>query len=247
MRMNHRLLALSAALTLFAFTGTKLSANTIIPTSYKMVGGETDDHHYWDWTYTGGSGPQTADDQHLYGGKGLLTDGQPASGDWDQFDAHGNPDYLQYVGWYNNDADITFDFARNENISSVTIYYDDPVEGRGGVRPPYGGTIKVGSTTETIDSSTFTPKNAGPTSATIAVGLTGSWLELTLQRSPNDQSNPIWSTSPSFGASPDNWIMISEVRFGGSPAVPATPAVYGGTGLFALLLLSRFYRAARGA
>ena len=183
---NAKLLAVLVA----CLVGGGASA-ALTPDSYNMPNGNTGSFQYWDQTYSG-AGCVTCDNAALTGGKGDLTDGIIASGNWFVVEAPaGNG---PYVGWTLNPT-ITFHWNSAVSINSVTFYLDD-ADGAGGVNAPES---------IVIDGNIFNvaePAGSAPFSYTASgLSFSGTDLVVTLQRK-------------------NQWVFLSEVEFAGAQAVP---------------------------
>ena len=162
------------------------SAAPILPTSYDMLNGNTGSYNYWDETYTG-LGNTTLDNAPLTGGLGDLTDGIVAPDNWDITEAP--PGNGPYVGW-TIDPVITFHFAPDVVINSITIHVDD-ANGFGGVSVPDGVRINGGPLILLSD-----PVSSAPLSFLFdGLNLSGT-IQLELIRR-------------------NQWLMLSEVDFEG--------------------------------
>jgi hypothetical protein len=128
------------------------SAAPILPTSYDMLNGNTGSYNYWDESYTG-LGNTSLDNAPLTGGLGDLTDGIIATDNWSVTEAPAGPG--PYVGWTINPL-ITFHFAPDAVINSLTIHVDDS-NGSGGVSVPDGIRINGGPLMLLTDPVTSTP------------------------------------------------------------------------------------------
>jgi hypothetical protein len=179
------------------------SAAPILPTSYDMLNGNTGSYNYWDQSYTG-LGNTTLDNAPLTGGLGDLTDGVIAADNWNVVEAPaGNG---PYVGWTINPT-ITFHFAPDVVINSITIHVDD-ANGFGGVSVPDGVRINGGPLILLTD-----PVSSAPLSFLFdGLNLSGD-VNLELIRR-------------------NSWLMLSEVDFDGLVAPtqvpePGTLALFG--------------------
>jgi len=118
--------------------GAALSAHASLlsPTSYDMLNGNGQasggSYNYWDLNYTG-SGSTTTDNAALSGGLGDLTDGITTSSNW--FSVENGAGTGPYVGWYNQNPTITFNFGTTVNLDAIAIHVDDS-DGAGGVDLP---------------------------------------------------------------------------------------------------------------
>jgi hypothetical protein len=190
------------AMGLAAFPGAA-SAAPILPTSYDMLNGNTGSYNYWDESYTG-LGNTTLDNAPLTGGLGDLTDGIIAPDNWNVTEAP--PGNGPYVGW-TIDPLITFRFAPNVSIDSITIHVDD-ANGFGGVSVPSSVRINGGALIPLAD-----PASSAPLSFIFSgLGLTG---DVTLELIRNN-----------------SWVMLSEVEFDGTihptqVPEPGTLALFG--------------------
>jgi len=212
------------------------------PSSYAMpngygqsVGGE---YNYWDANYTG-SGNKTSDGEPLTGGLGKLTDGIIATESWEWNDTDGIPHSQQnsagtgpYVGWTNGDPTITFSFASEVTINSITFYVDNPANDtfgnpRGGVAAPLGFTI--GSTSYS-SGVVNTSEGTGPLAITLAnLGLDSiDALTVTINRDISGGNR--------------FWVFVSEISFDdGAPAPVPEPSTitFLGIGIACVALLRR--------
>jgi hypothetical protein len=127
-------------------------AAPILPASYDMLNGNTGSYQYWDESYTG-LGNTTLDNAPLTGGLGDLTDDIIAADNWNVVEAP--PGNGPYVGW-TIDPVITFHFAPDVMINSLTIHVDDS-NGAGGVSVPDGIRINGGPLMLLTDPATSTP------------------------------------------------------------------------------------------
>jgi hypothetical protein len=125
---------------------------------------------------------------------------------------------IPFVGWQFTDPTITFNFAPNTAISSVTISADD-ANGAAGVYLPASVTVNYGDTV--IVHNITDPAGFGVIDLTFSTGaFVGSSLSLAFDN-------------------PYNWIMLTEVAFDYTPAVPTPAALPAGLALLTLLGLRR--------
>lgn len=163
----------------------------LTPDRYSMLNGNTGSFEFWDQTYSG-AGCVTCDNAALTGGKGDLTDGIIASGNWFVVEAPaGNG---PYVGWTLNPT-ITFHWNSPVSINSVTFYLDD-ANGAGGVSAP--GSIDI----DGVNFAVADPAGSAPFIYQ-ANGLSFSGTDLSIKLLRSNQ-----------------WVFLSEVEFAGAQAVP---------------------------
>lgn len=184
----------------------------VVPSSYNLINGL----FFLDDTYTG-LGCKTCNSSVLSGGLGQLTDGFIAVSN---FGANSIP----YVGWNNVNPTITFNFAPDTAIDSVTISVDDN-GGGSGVAPP--ASVIINGTTYAVAN----PPGTAPFTFTVnSIGFVGSALPITFVRS-------------------GSWTMVSEVSFAAATAVPEVSQwgqlLAGGLGLGLVVLRRRQGIAAR--
>lgn len=172
------------------FTFTTL--DTLLPTAYDLLNGETGTYTYFDDTYDG-DGDNDIPLAPLSGGLGDLTDGVIADHNW-------NSTPEPYVGWRTVDPTITVHFDDWVRVRSVTLHVDDS-NGNGGVYPPQDVTISNGVTT--LEFPVTDPPGGEPFALTFdELGLVGDTLEITLA----DHN------------SGGGYMMLSELEFLGGPA-----------------------------
>jgi len=176
-------------------------AGLINPSSYDMLNGSTGSYTYWDDTYSG-SGSTTTSFAALTGGLGDLTDGFVATGNW-------NTNPSAYVGWMNYNPLITFNFASNVMVDSITVYVDDS-NGLGGVSPP--SSVDIGLSGSALTNFvTADPNTSNSLSYTFDnLGLEGNAIDIQFNRS-------------------NSWVFVSEITFDGQVASvpePSTLAIF---------------------
>ena len=177
---------------------TQANAGTLTPISYDMSNGETGWYTYHDDSYSG-LGNKTTDLAPLTGGLGDLTDGVIATSSW-------NVTPNLYVGWLTINPTITFHFADNVKINSLTLYSDSYYS----VSKPSSVAISMGGASF---NSGFLADSSGPGSYTFSgLDFTGKDLSLTLNH------------RYALGG---NWVMASEVTFNGTAAVPEPLTILG--------------------
>ena len=186
-------------------------AQTVEPTSYDMLNGQTGSWTYHDEIYSG-SGAVTTDLSPLAGGLGDLTDDVIAGANWNVTEppAGNGP----YVGWQTVNPSITFQFAQGVAFNTITVEADDS-NGAGGVFVPATVNITVGANA-TRSFAVVDPPGSAPVS-----------LPFNVQ---GDVGNTVVVEIISQASS---WIMISEIDFDGAVAVPTLPR----WGFLALALL----------
>jgi hypothetical protein len=173
---------------------TQANAGTLTPISYDMLNGETGSYTYHDDSYSG-LGNKTTDLASLTGGVGDLTDGVIATSSW-----YVTPSL--YVGWETINPTITFHFANDVQINSLTLYSDSYFS----VSKPSSVAISMGGSSF---NSGFLADSSGPGSYTFSgLDFTGKDLSLTLN-------------------SRGGWVMASEVTFDGTTAVPEPLTILG--------------------
>lgn len=189
--MSLKSIGLSAILALGAAAA---QAAPVSPVSYDMLNGGSGSFSYRDDTYNG-SGNVNLNYTSLTGGTGDLTDGVIASGNWNV-----TGQTALYVGWFNFNPTITFNFAQSYDFTSATFHFDDS-EGAGGVSQP--GSVTINGTNVAV------PTNPGRAPFSFTFDLTGTSTDtLTAQIFRNNQ-----------------WMMLSEVTFEANvPAVPVPAA-----------------------
>lgn len=116
---------------LFAFALAAASvAAAQTPVAYSMENGQGvatgGSYNYWDQTYNG-TGSTTTDGAFLSGGLGQLTDGIVGGQDW-QSDL-GNGNAYEWVGWYNIQPTITFDYGSVVNLDSMEFHANNNKQG----------------------------------------------------------------------------------------------------------------------
>jgi hypothetical protein len=122
-----------------------------------------------------------------------------------------------FVAWYQHSPTITFNFAPNTAISSVTLTIDDG-NGAAGVIFPNAVTISYGVTNLTTPLTD--PAGYGILDVNFSTGnFVGSSLNIIV-------SNPAW-------------FFVSEVAFDYTPAIPTPAALPAGLALLSLLGLRR--------
>lgn len=165
MRFHHTAIA-----TLTLLAGGSATAVTALsstaPDSYNMLNGDSGSFTYFDDSYNG-VGCVTCSYAPLSGGKGDLTDGLIATGNW--FAASG-----PYVGW-RIDPVITFHWATPVNITSVTFHFDDS-DGSGGVNAP--ASVLVDGNLFSIDE----PAGSAPFAFAAGIMFSGTELSVTVNR-----------------------------------------------------------------
>ena len=177
---------------------TQANAGTLTPISYDMLNGETGWYTYHDDSYSG-LGNKTTNLASLTGGLGDLTDGVIATSNWDV-----TPNL--YVGWLTINPTITFHFANDVQINSLTLYSDSYST----VSKPSSVAISMGGSSF---NSGFLTDSSGPGSYTFSgLDFTGKDLSLTLNH------------RYALGG---NWVMASEVTFNGTAAVPEPLTILG--------------------
>ncbi|QIE40792.1 VPLPA-CTERM sorting domain-containing protein [Rhodobacteraceae bacterium SC52] len=191
-------------------------AASVSPESYDMLNGGTGSFTYRDDSYSGGTGNPAVSYSALTGGLGDLTDGVIATQNW-------NVTPGPYVGWWSSvvvNPQVTFKFDQAYDFTSITAYVDDS-NGAGGVSLP--NSIDVSGAGNFAISD---PASAAPIAFVMNVtGLTSDSVTLTFNHR-------------------NAWIMVSEVRFDGTPtsAVPvpaALPLLGAGLGALGLMRARR--------
>jgi len=208
-------------------------ASLLTVTTYSMPNGDNGTYVYLDTTYTPcPANSCTTIGAQLSGGLGRLTNGVIPTTDWN---VNGNA--AGWIDWAigapnNTDPTVTFTFAHNSTINSVSIVFDNSL-GYGGILPPASVTIDGANYAITASSI------EGPETVTISgLDLTGS--DATVQFFQD-------TAEPSVGES----MMIGQVSFNGTASVSAAPEpgsvfLIGG-GLLAALIALNLRRGNRGA
>ena len=200
----------------FSFT----TLDTLEPTAYDMLNGETGTYTYFDDLYDG-DGNNDAALAPLSNGLGDLTDGVMADHNWDETN-------VPYVGWRTVDPTITFHFNGWVRVRTITLYVDDS-NGGGGVYPPQDVTVSDG--VNTLEFPITDPPSGAPFAIELdELGLVGDTIEVTLA-----------DHNASGG-----YMMLSEVEFNGGPC-PADLDRDGDVDLADLATLLGNYGAATGA
>ncbi|MCM8596932.1 PEP-CTERM sorting domain-containing protein [Accumulibacter sp.] len=178
-------------------------AAPIAPTSYDMPNGDGQasggTYNYWDRNYTG-AGSTTTDGAALSGGLGKLTDGVVSTSLW--YNVSNAQGTGEYVGWYRPvtlNPVITFHFAGNPSIDSITIQLDN--SNVGGVIAP--SAIRVDGISES-----FTPPALGTVGSVTLGGLSLVGPTHTIEL---DQV-------------PGYWVFVSEISFDGTATQAPEPA-----------------------
>ena len=200
--MHKLILAIAGT---FIAGATSAAAMPIAVTSYAMPNGDGQasggSFNYWDLNYSG-AGATNVDGAALSGGVGDLTDGVVASDFW--FNVENGAGTGPYVGWYaphTLNPLLTFNFAGNPTITSISIHIDNG--GAGGVFSPSAILIDGISTAFT-----------SPALGTIGfVNFTGLSLTGGSHTIEFQQLN---------GAT---WVFVSEVSFAGGVPEPASWAM----------------------
>lgn len=184
-------------------------ADPLTVTSYSMPNGGAGANNYQDTSYVPCSGACTVNSAPLSGGTGKLTDGVIPTLNWDQYGVS-----TPFVGWYTGftgqtDPTITFNFAQNVAIDSVSIWVDN--------NPAAG--VGVASPSEVvIDGQTFliTPDTTDNTVVeyTFTGLFLGNSLTMQLDQAPGQQ-----------------WVMLGEAAFGGTVVPEPTTMALLATGL----------------
>jgi hypothetical protein len=194
---------------LLAATGSA-GATPLTVISYDMINGGTSSlsSSLRDDTYTGGSGNPAVNYSSLAGGKGDLADGIFINNNWDT-----NP--APYVGWsqYNPTPNvaspvITFHFGSVANITGAHIYTNWQYS------PGSVDFSTDGGHTWTNRIIALPAPSANVWINFSDLGLTGDVLTLRL----NDRANN--SYPPPYYTLSADWILIQEVTFDGTPAIP---------------------------
>jgi hypothetical protein len=177
-------------------------ASQLVVSSYSMYNGGTGSYDYRDFTYVPCNGACDMTGAFLSGGTGKLTDGVSPPLSWYQYGSA-----TPWVGWYpgqlnGSNPTITFNFPGTVNINSVTVWVDNTI-GYGGVYLP--SSVSVGATNFPI-----APDNSNPNPR----GYTFSGLNITGN-----------SVNVQFFQTSGDWIMVGEVSFNGTQAVPLPPAL----------------------
>jgi hypothetical protein len=148
-------------------------------TSYDMLNGNGQasggSYNYWDLNYTG-SGSTTTDNAALSGGVGDLTDGVITNDNW--FSVENGAGTGPYVGWYNQDPTITFNFGSSVNLDAIAIHVDDS-NGAGGVDLP--DAVVINGTWYDVDQ--FAAGSEPKWLTFGGLGITGSSVDVQLIRS----------------------------------------------------------------
>ena len=195
-----------AALGVVALGAASAAAAPLTVTSYSMINGGTGTYNYRDFTYSNcPANDCDTTSAPLSGGVGKLTDGVSPALNWYSYGQN-----TPWVGWYvgypnETDPTVTFNFNGVKKINSVTVWVDNSL-GAGGVNLPASVSIDGTNFAIAPDNS-----NPAPRAYTFSnLGLTGSSADVQFF-----QSNV--------------WIMVGEVSFDGSNAIPEP-------GVWALLL-----------
>jgi hypothetical protein len=179
-----------ASAAVLAFPALSVAAPLTV-TDYSMNNGRTGTYNYRDFTYSACNGVCDVTSASLSGGTGKLTDGVMPATSWDQ---HGWN--TPWVGWYDFDPVITFNFGQSVHIDSVTIWVDNT---------PTWGDVRNPSSVEIAGTSyAIAPDSAwGPRAYTF------SDLDL-------DQS----SVTVKVNRESRRWVMVGEVSFANAAPVP---------------------------
>lgn len=166
--------------------------------SYSMYNGATGSYNYRDFTYAPCNGNCDVTGAFLSGGTGKLTDGISPANSWYQY-GWSTP----WVGWdwsqlNGTNPTVTFNFAGPVTISSVTVWVDNTI-GYGGVYLPSKFSVNGSDFVIPSDNS-----NPAPRAYTLSgLNITGDSVQV------------------QFFQSSYQWIMVGEVTFNGTQAVPA--------------------------
>lgn len=199
--MKRRLfLALAAALIIAICPVGAIQAAQLAVSSYDMYNGATGSYDYRDFTYPSPNADVSG--AFLSGGTGKLTDGVSPVSSWYQYGW-----YTPWVGWDSGQGlanpTITFNFNNTVNINSVTVWVDNTI-GYGGVSLPSSFSVNGMNYVIAPDNS-----NPNPRAYTFS-GLNISGTSVDVQ----------------FFQSSSQWLMVGEVTFNGSTAVPLPGALF---------------------
>ncbi len=132
-----------------------------------------------------------------------LTDGVISSFGWGT--GINYAEAYRYVGWFNTDPVITFNFDSIVSIDALTLWVDD-ADGRFGVRLPTQASMTMGGITVTRDIE-------NPTGS-VPIGITFDQLNLTGDSLTLNVVHHVRTTG--------TWTMMSEVQFASPVPAPAT-------------------------
>lgn len=193
-----------------------LYAGPVNPISYSMPNGDTGSYDYRDNSYPGCPCPTGA---ALSGGLGKLTDGVITTTSWNQ-PPNSSPGPERYVGW-TIDPVITFFFGGTVNIDTIGLHVDNSF-GAGGVSLPKNFHVVMGATTVDFPIADDTVNSAPRWYTFTGLNLSGSSLQLTVNRR-------------------NRWAMMDEVTFAGPGAAVPEPGsiLLTGLGAACLILLRR--------
>jgi len=173
------------------------SATQLTVSTYSMYNGGTGSYDYRDFTYVPCNGVCDVTSAPLSGGTGKLTDGVTPALSWYQYGW-----WTPWVGWYTpytNETNpiVTFNFGHTVTINSVTVWVDNTI-GYGGVYLPQGFSVDGNYFAIPFDNVDPNPR-----------AYTLSGLNITAD-----------SADVQFFQYPGYWIMVGEVTFNGTSAVP---------------------------
>lgn len=197
---RHASIGITVAVSMFAAMQASAAAVTIL--SYDLTNGGTSSlaTSLKDDTYTGGTGNRATNYSQLAGGKGDLTDGLVATGNW-------NNTPLPYVGWAGNvlpSPVVTFHLGTRTDITFVGI------DMNWGYSPASVDFSVDGS--PWINRGVTLPAPTGPNfrAGFDNLGLTGDTLTVRLNDRP-----PFFYNATLLQA---DWILVSEFTIEGMPA-----------------------------
>lgn len=194
------------------------SAATLAAASYDLTNGDVSSlgTSLKDDSYTGGTGNPAVAYAALAGGKGDLTDGAIATGNW-------NVTPLPFVGWRSAvlpSPTITFRFAAPVQLDQVSIHINKGYS-------PSSVDFQMGGVSRNVPVDMGITGGANDWVVFSGLGLAGDSLFVRLNDRAPETINGIFLSR--------DWILISEVTFEGAVVPEPSAAVLLGAGLAALV------------